>query len=87
VSTPVLGPTQLHIHWVLEAVSLEVKRPWHEADHSPPSSTEFKECVELYLHSPIRLHGVVLSKTQGQLCFGLFQRVRKPACLNFVMHL
>jgi hypothetical protein len=29
-----------------------VKRPGREADHSPPSSTEVKECVELYLHSP-----------------------------------
>jgi hypothetical protein len=28
----------------------EVKRPGHEADHSPPSSAEVKECVELYLH-------------------------------------
>jgi hypothetical protein len=34
----------------------EVERPGHEADHSPASSA-----VELYLHSPIRLHGVVLS--------------------------
>jgi hypothetical protein len=32
-----------------------------EADHSSPSSAEVKECVELYLHSPIHLHGVVLS--------------------------
>jgi hypothetical protein len=32
-----------------------------EADHSPPSSAEDKECVELYLYSPIRLHGVVLN--------------------------
>jgi len=31
-----------------------------EADHSPPSSTEVKERVEMYLHSPVRLHGVVL---------------------------
>jgi hypothetical protein len=29
-----------------------VKRAGHEADHSPPSSAEVKECVELYLHSP-----------------------------------
>jgi hypothetical protein len=28
-----------------------VKRPGREADHSPPSSAEVKECVELYLHS------------------------------------
>jgi hypothetical protein len=38
-----------------------VKRPEREADHSPPSKAGVKECVELYLHSPIRLHGVVLS--------------------------
>jgi hypothetical protein len=31
-----------------------------EADHSPPYSAEAKEWVELYLHSPIHLHGVVL---------------------------
>jgi hypothetical protein len=30
-----------------------------EADHSPPSSAEIEEWVELYLHSPMRLHGVV----------------------------
>jgi hypothetical protein len=30
----------------------EVKRPGRDADHSPPSSAEGKECVELYLHSP-----------------------------------
>jgi hypothetical protein len=47
--------------WVKGALSLEVKRPGREADHSPTSSTEVTECVELYLHSPIRLHGVVLS--------------------------
>jgi hypothetical protein len=39
---------------------LEVKGPGREADQSPPSSAEVKECVELYLHSPIRLRGVVL---------------------------
>jgi hypothetical protein len=34
------------------ALSLGVKRPGYEADHSPPSSAEVKECVELYLQSP-----------------------------------
>jgi hypothetical protein len=29
-----------------------VKWPGREAEHSPPSSAEIKECVELYLHSP-----------------------------------
>jgi hypothetical protein len=55
------GPTQPPIPWVLGALSLEVKRPRREADHSPPSSAEVRECMELYLHSPIHLHGVVLS--------------------------
>jgi hypothetical protein len=34
-----------------------VKRPGREADNSPPSSAEFKEWVELYLHSPNKPSG------------------------------
>jgi hypothetical protein len=49
-SRTALGPTQ-PIQWTPGALSLEVKRPGCEADHSPPSSAEVKECVELYLHS------------------------------------
>jgi len=40
------------IQWVPRAFSLGVKQPGLEADHSSPSITELKECVELYLHSP-----------------------------------
>jgi hypothetical protein len=40
------------IQWMPGAPSLSVKRPAREADHSPPSSVEVKECVELYLRSP-----------------------------------
>jgi hypothetical protein len=47
------------IQWVPGALSLGVKWPGNEADHSFPSSAEVKDFVELYLHSPIRLHGVV----------------------------
>jgi hypothetical protein len=47
-----LGPTQPPIQWVPGALSLGVKRPGREADHSPPSSAEVKEWVELYLHFP-----------------------------------
>jgi hypothetical protein len=32
---PVLGPTLPLIQWVAGALSLEEKRPWREADHSP----------------------------------------------------
>jgi hypothetical protein len=51
-SRTALEPTQPPIQWVPGAVSLRVKRPGREAKHSPPSSVEVKEWVELYLHSP-----------------------------------
>jgi hypothetical protein len=50
-SITVLEPAQPPNQWVQGALSLEAKRPGREADHSHPSSTEVKECVELYLHS------------------------------------
>jgi hypothetical protein len=42
-SRPALGSTQLPIQWVLGVLSLGVKRPGPEADHSPPVSTEVKK--------------------------------------------
>jgi hypothetical protein len=45
-------PTQPPIQWVPDALSLGVKWPVREADHSPPSSAEVKEWLELYLHAP-----------------------------------
>jgi len=47
-----LGPTQPPIQWIPGALSLRVKRQGREVDHSPTSSAEVKECVELYLQSP-----------------------------------
>jgi hypothetical protein len=47
-----LGPTHPSIQWIPEPLSLGVKRPAREADHSSPSSAEVKEWVELYLRSP-----------------------------------
>jgi hypothetical protein len=52
MSSLALGPTQPPIHWIPGALSLGVKRPGREADHSPPSSAKVKECMELYFHSP-----------------------------------
>jgi hypothetical protein len=43
VSRPSLGSTQPPIQWVRGCLSLGVKRPGHEADHSPPSSAEVRE--------------------------------------------
>jgi len=34
-----------------------VKRPGRGVDHSPSSSAEFKERVEVYLYSPLGLFG------------------------------
>jgi hypothetical protein len=44
VSTLALGPTQPPIQWVPGVLSLGVKRLGREADHSPPSSAEVKNC-------------------------------------------
>jgi hypothetical protein len=41
-SGTVLGTTQSPIQWVPGVLSLGVKRPGHEIDHSPPSSAEVK---------------------------------------------
>jgi hypothetical protein len=60
-SRTALGPSQSPIQRLLRSLSLGVKRPGREADHSPPSNAEVKVCVMLYLHSPVRLHGVVLN--------------------------
>jgi hypothetical protein len=40
------------MQWGPRAYSLGVKRPGCEADHSPPSSAEVKECVERCLYIP-----------------------------------
>ena len=43
-------------------LSSNIKRLGHETAHSPPSSVEVSECVELYLHSHVCLNGSVLMK-------------------------
>jgi len=64
-----LGPTHPPIQWILGAFSLGIKRPEREADHSPTSTAEVKEWVELYIHSPNMpsWHGAKLQKKKGQL--------------------
>jgi hypothetical protein len=69
MSRMALGPTQSPIQCVLGALSVGVKRPGREADHSPPSSAKVKECVELYLHPQYAFMAwcSVNKKAQGQL--------------------
>jgi hypothetical protein len=61
VSRAALGPTQPPFQWVAGALSLVVKRPGREADHSSPSSAEVEVAWSYASTPPIRLHGVVLS--------------------------
>jgi hypothetical protein len=61
-----LGSTQPPIQWVSGALSLEVKRPGREAEVTS-ILCRGQECVDLYLRSPIRLHGLVFSQVQGRL--------------------
>jgi hypothetical protein len=67
VSILALGPKQPPIEWVTGtgALTLGVKRPRREADHSP-SGAEVKNEWSYTSTPPIRLHGVVL-KAQGRL--------------------
>jgi hypothetical protein len=62
VSRKVLGPNQPPIQWVPGALSLWVKRPGREADHSLPSSAEVKNAWSYTSTPPIRLHGWCLVK-------------------------
>jgi hypothetical protein len=66
-----LGSTQPPIQWVPWALSLRVKRPGREAGHSPLSSAEVKECVELCLHSSNTpsWHGAQLKKYRENFTF------------------
>jgi hypothetical protein len=60
-SRPTLGRTQPRIQCVSGALSLGVKQPGREADHSPPSSAEVMNAWSYTSTPPIRLKGVVLS--------------------------
>jgi hypothetical protein len=69
-STPALEPTHPLIQWVPAALSLGVKRPGREADHSTPSSTEFKNALSCISIPPIRLHSVMLCKINSSCYVG-----------------
>jgi hypothetical protein len=51
-----LGPSQTPIQW-----EPGVNRPGREAHHSHPTNAEVRKNADRYIHSPIRLHGVVLN--------------------------
>jgi hypothetical protein len=55
----------------VEVLSLGIKRPGREADHSPPSTAEVKECVEIYLHYPNVFMALCLVKHRDNFTFTL----------------
>jgi len=63
--------TQPPIQWILRILSLGVKQPWREADHSPPSSTEVMKAWSYTSIPTIHLHGVVLRAQEKLYLFHL----------------
>jgi hypothetical protein len=59
-SRTALDATQPPIQWVPGALSLGVKRPGSEADHSPPSSAKFRNACGYTSTPSIRLHDTIL---------------------------
>jgi hypothetical protein len=65
MSRPALESTQPPLQWVPGALSLEVKQPGHEADHSALSSAKAKNARNYTSTPPLCLHGIVLSYSTG----------------------
>jgi hypothetical protein len=55
-----------------------VKRPGREADHSPPSTADVTECVELYLHSSNTPSAWCLVKHRDNFTFMFIGRFLHP---------
>jgi hypothetical protein len=51
VSRPALGTHAAPIQWVPRIPNLELKQSGRETRHSPPSYSEVKNKVKLYLHT------------------------------------
>jgi hypothetical protein len=64
-SRTALGPTQPPIQWVLGGLSLGIKRPERESDHSPPSSAEVNNAWSYTSTLPISLRCLVVSYSTG----------------------
>jgi hypothetical protein len=72
VSRTALGTTQPPIEWVPGVLSLGVKRPGREADHSPPPSAEVKNACSYISIPPYVLMAWCLVKHRDNFTFYLF---------------
>jgi hypothetical protein len=57
VSRPALGATQSPTQWVVGALTLGVKWPWHKADHSTLSSAKVKDVWSYTSALAVHFHG------------------------------
>jgi hypothetical protein len=58
--TPVVDPRadlRIILKCIFSGALQGVKRPGRGSDHPPPSSSEFKERVEVFRYSPLSLRG------------------------------
>jgi len=77
-----LGPTQPPIQWVLGALSLEVKWPGREADHSHPSSAE----IRMYGAVPY-LHHISCAYVSSGYVFMAWYLVKHKVNFSVYLHL
>jgi hypothetical protein len=57
------------------ALSSRVKRQHREADYSPPNQCRDQENVDLYIHCPMRLHGVVTHRNKFTSLYMVYDSV------------
>jgi hypothetical protein len=79
------GPSSLPSNWYWGLFPPGLNRPGRVADHSPPSSVEVKSAWSYTSTLPIRLHGVVLGKAQGQLNLLPVSTLDSPSSSRFML--
>jgi hypothetical protein len=87
VPRPARRHTQPPTEWVQEALPQGVKRPQHEADHSPPSSAEIKNEWRYTSTPPVYLHDVdrnTFTFTLSPLQTIIYKHIPTQHVFNFV---
>jgi hypothetical protein len=79
-SRPVLRPTQPPIQWVMRDVSPGITRPWPLMSNYGRS----KKFMDLYIHSTIRFHGVVLNYLSTETNLHLLGKIRTCITIDLV---
>jgi hypothetical protein len=86
VSRTALVPTKPPIQWVLGALSLGVKQPGHEADHSPPSSAKVKNAwSSTYTPQYVSMAWYLVKHRDNLLsfrCFSLYGRLARTVLIT-----